>query len=154
MKRSIKLVIDLSSRYSKNPYVDFFVMATINILLSVAVLGNLGFVRYQSFSDFVLFGFFVAVIDSMFRDAMLQRYPRFVLTTFGTVMILPAVVSLSLVYLMLSDVLIFPSTEEFLGFIVLYLMLRKVISFTLLFQIHRFKLSQRRKKKEVKDAQF
>jgi amino acid transporter len=118
------------------------------------VLGNLGFVRYQSFSDFVLFGFFVAVIDSMFRDTMLQRYPRFVLTTFGTVMILPAVVSLSLVYLMLSDVLIFPSTEEFLGFIVLYLMLRKVISFTLLFQIHRFKLSQRRKKKEVKDAQF
>ena len=154
MKRSIRLVIDLSSRYSKNPYLDFFVMASINVLLSAALLGNLRFVRYQSFSDFVLFGFFVAVIDSMFRDTMMQRYPRFVLSTFGTVMILPAVVSLSLVYLMLSDILIFSSTEVFLGFIVLYLFLRKIISFTLLFQIHRIALSRRRKKKEIKDAQL
>jgi small-conductance mechanosensitive channel len=154
MKRSIRLVIDLSSRYSKNPYVDFFIMAAINVLLSTALLGNLRFVRYQSFGDFVLFGFLVAVIDSMFRDTMMQRYPRFVMSTFGTVMIIPAVISLSLVYLILSETLIFSSTEVFLGFIVLYLFLRKIISYTLLFQIHRLAWSRRRKKKEIKDAQL
>lgn len=154
MKRSVKLVVDFSSRYSKNPYLDFFIMASINILLSVAILGNLSVVRYQSFSSFILFGLFVAVIDSMFRDTMLQRYPKFVLSTFGTVMILPAVVSLLLVYVMLSDILVFSSTEVFLGFIVIYLFFRKIISFTLMYHMQRFRLSQRRKKKEIKDAQL
>ena len=154
MKRQIKLVIDLSSRYSKNPYLDFFIVASVNILLSIAILGNLQAVRYQTFSDFIIFGFFVAVVDSMFRDTMLERYPKFVMSTFGTVMILPAIVSLTLVYLMLSDFLVFSSTEVFLGFIVVYLFLRKIISFTIMFQIHRFKLNQRRKKKEIKDAQL
>ena len=154
MKRQIKLVIDLSSKYSKNPYLDFFIVASINILLSIAILGNLQAVRYQTFSDFIIFGFFVAVVDSMFRDTMLERYPKFVMSTFGTVMILPAIVSLTLVYLMLSDFLVFSSTEVFLGFIVVYLFFRKIISFTIMFQIHRFKLNQRRKKKEIKDAQL
>ncbi len=154
MKRQIKLVIDLSSKYSKNPYLDFFIVASVNILLSIAILGNLQAVRYQSFTDFIVFGFFVAVVDSMFRDTMLQRYPKFVMTTFGTVMILPAIVSLTLVYLMLSDFLVFSSTEVFLGFIVIYLFFRKIISFSIMFQIHRFKLNQRRKKKEIKDAQL
>ena len=154
MKRSIRLVIDLSSRYSKNPYVDFFIMASVNILLSAAILGNLSVVRYQSFTDFVLFGLFVAVIDSMFRDRMMERFPRFVMSTFGTVMIVPAIVSLTLVYLMLSDILVFSSTEVFLGFIVMYLFLRKIISFSIMFQIQRFKMNQRRKKKEIKDAQL
>jgi len=154
MKRSIRLVIDLSSRYSKNPYVDFFIMASVNILLSAAILGNLSVVRYQSFTDFVLFGLFVAVIDSMFRDRMMERFPRFVMSTFGTVMIVPAIVSLALVYLMLSDILVFSSTEVFLGFIVMYLFLRKIISFSIMFQIQRFKMNQRRKKKEIKDAQL
>jgi hypothetical protein len=154
MKRSIRLVIDLSSRYSKNPYVDFFIMASVNILLSAAILGNLSVVRYQSFTDFVFFGLFVAVIDSMFRDRMMERFPRFVMSTFGTVMIVPAIVSLTLVYLMLSDILVFSSTEVFLGFIVMYLFLRKIISFSIMFQIQRFKMNQRRKKKEIKDAQL
>jgi hypothetical protein len=154
MKRSIRLVIDLSSRYSKNPYVDFFIMASVNILLSAAILGNLSVVRYQSFTDFILFGLFVAVIDSMFRDRMMERFPRFVMSTFGTVMIVPAIVSLTLVYLMLSDILVFSSTEVFLGFIVMYLFLRKIISFSIMFQIQRFKMNQRRKKKEIKDAQL
>ena len=154
MKRSIRLVIDLSSRYSKNPYVDFFIMASVNILLSAAILGNLSVVRYQSFTNFILFGLFVAVIDSMFRDRMMERFPRFVMSTFGTVMIVPAIVSLTLVYLMLSDILVFSSTEVFLGFIVMYLFLRKIISFSIMFQIQRFKMNQRRKKKEIKDAQL
>lgn len=154
MKRSIRLVIDLSSRYSKNPYVDFFIMASVNILLSAAILGNLSVVRYQSFTDFILFGLFIAVIDSMFRDRMMERFPRFVMSTFGTVMIVPAIVSLTLVYLMLSDILVFSSTEVFLGFIVMYLFLRKIISFSIMFQIQRFKMNQRRKKKEIKDAQL
>jgi hypothetical protein len=154
MKRSIRLVIDLSSRYSKNPYVDFFIMASVNILLSAAILGNLSVVRYQSFTDFIFFGLFVAVIDSMFRDRMMERFPRFVMSTFGTVMIVPAIVSLTLVYLMLSDILVFSSTEVFLGFIVMYLFLRKIISFSIMFQIQRFKMNQRRKKKEIKDAQL
>lgn len=154
MKRSIKLVIDLSSRYSKNPYVDFFITASVNILLSIAILGNLSVVQYQSFSNFVIFGFFVAVIDSMFRDTMMERYPRFVMSTFGTVMILPAIVSLTLVYLMLSDMLVFSSTEVFLGFIVMYLFIRKIISLSIMFQIHRFRMNQRRNKKEIKDAQL
>ncbi len=152
MKRTIRLVIDLSNRYSKNPYLDFFIMVALNVLLSIALLGNLSFVRYQGFGDFVLFGFFVAFIDSLFRDAMLRQYPRFIISTFGFVMLIPAVVSLALVNMMLMDRIVFPSTEQFLGFIVMYLVLRKITSFTLLFQIHRFKLMQRRKKKEIKDA--
>ncbi len=152
MRRTIRLVIDLSNRYSKNPYVDFFVMVTVNILLSVALLGNLSFVRYSSFSDFVIFGFLVAMVDSLFRDAMLQRYPKFILTTFGFVMLIPAVVSLALVNLMLMDRIIFPSTEQYLGFIVIYLVIRKLISFTLLFQLYRFRMYKRMKKKEIKDA--
>jgi hypothetical protein len=154
MRRTIRLVIDLSNRYSKNPYVDFFVMVTVNILLSVALLGNLSFVRYSSFSDFVIFGFLVAMVDSLFRDAMLQRYPKFILTTFGFVMLIPAVVSLALVNLMLMDRIIFPSTEQYLGFIVIYLVIRKLISFTLLFQLYRFRMYKRMKKKEIKDAQL
>jgi cobalamin biosynthesis protein CobD/CbiB len=129
-------------------------MASVNILLSAAILGNLSVVRYQSFTDFVFFGLFVAVIDSMFRDRMMERFPRFVMSTFGTVMIVPAIVSLTLVYLMLSDILVFSSTEVFLGFIVMYLFLRKIISFSIMFQIQRFKMNQRRKKKEIKDAQL
>ncbi len=129
-------------------------MASVNILLSAAILGNLSVVRYQSFTDFILFGLFVAVIDSMFRDKMMERFPRFVMSTFGTVMIVPAIVSLTLVYLMLSDILVFSSTEVFLGFIVMYLFLRKIISFSIMFQIQRFKMNQRRKKKEIKDAQL
>jgi amino acid transporter len=129
-------------------------MASVNILLSAAILGNLSVVRYQSFTDFVFFGLFVAVIDSMFRDRMMERFPRFVMSTFGTVMIVPAIVSLALVYLMLSDILVFSSTEVFLGFIVMYLFLRKIISFSIMFQIQRFKMNQRRKKKEIKDAQL
>ena len=152
MRRTIRLVVDLSNRYSKNPYVDFFVMVMVNILLSVALLGNLSFVRYSSFSDFVVFGFLVALVDSLFRDAMLQRYPRFILTTFGFVMLIPAVVSLALVNVMLMDRIIFPSTEQYLGFIVIYLVIRKVISFTLLFQLYRFRMYKRMKKKEIKDA--
>jgi len=154
MRQTIRLVIDLSNRYSKNPYVDFFVMVTVNILLSVALLGNLSFVRYSSFSDFVIFGFLVAMVDSLFRDAMLQRYPKFILTTFGFVMLIPAVVSLALVNLMLMDRIIFPSTEQYLGFIVIYLVIRKLISFTLLFQLYRFRMYKRMKKKEIKDAQL
>jgi hypothetical protein len=152
MRRTIRLVVDLSNRYSKNPYVDFFVMVTVNILLSVALLGNLSFVRYSSFSDFVVFGFLVAMVDSLFRDAMLQRYPRFILTTFGFVMLIPAVVSLALVNVMMMDRIIFPSTEQYLGFIVIYLVIRKIISFTLLFQLYRFRMYKRMKKKEIKDA--
>jgi len=152
MRRTIRLVIDLSNRYSKNPYVDFFVMVTVNILLSVALLGNLSFIRYSSFSDFVVFGFLVALVDSLFRDAMLQRYPRFIMTTFGFVMLIPAVVSLALVNLMMMDRIIFPSTEQYLGFIVIYLVIRKLISFTLLFQLYRFRMYKRMKKKEIKDA--
>jgi hypothetical protein len=152
MRRTIRLVIDLSNRYSKNPYVDFFVMVTVNILLSVALLGNLSFIRYSSFSDFVVFGFLVALVDSLFRDAMLQRYPRFILTTFGFVMLIPAVVSLALVNVMMMDRIIFPSTEQYLGFIVIYLVIRKLISFTLLFQLYRFRMYKRMKKKEIKDA--
>jgi hypothetical protein len=152
MRRTIRLVVDLSNRYSKNPYVDFFVMVTVNILLSVALLGNLSFIRYSSFSDFVVFGFLVALVDSLFRDAMLQRYPRFIMTTFGFVMLIPAVVSLALVNVMMLDRIIFPSTEQYLGFIVIYLVIRKLISFTLLFQLYRFRMYKRMKKKEIKDA--
>lgn len=154
MKRTIRLVIDLSNRYSKNPYVDFFIMVVVNILLSIALLGNLSFVRYQSFGDFVIFGFLVAMIDSLFRDAMVQRYPRFIMTTFGFVMLIPAVVSLALVNLMMVDRIIFPSTDQYVGFIVIYLVIRKIISFTLLFQLYRFRMFKRFKNKEMKDAQL
>lgn len=152
MRRQIRFVIDLSNRYSPNPMVDFFITWVINTAIIVALLGNLDFVRYQSILDFVVYGTLLSLFDRIFRDLMLRYQAGFILQTFGLVMLIPAVLSLSIAYGLMLDVIRFDSTDQFLGFVVIFLGIRKALSLGILTQLYRRKMLKMKKARGKSNA--
>ena len=152
MRRQVRFVIDLSNRYSKNPAVDFFVTWLINTAIITALLGNLDFVRYQSMFDFVVYATILTFFDRLFRDLMVRYQASFILQTFGLVMLIPAVLSLSLSYGLLLEQLRFASTDQFLGFIVIFLGIRKALSLGILTQLYRRKMLKMKKARGKRNA--
>ena len=152
MRRQVRFVIDLSNRYSTNPMVDFFVTWLINTSIITALLGNLDFVRYQSMFDFVVYATMLTLFDRIFRDLMVRYQAGFILQTFGLVLLIPAVLSLSLSYGLMLDVLRFDSTDQFLGFVVIFLGIRKGLSLGILTQLYRRKMMKMKKARGKSNA--
>lgn len=128
MEKNKTVVLDLSGNFFRNPYLNNFVKVLIGVALFYLVITNANFVTYETKIDIVLFA-----VTHMLVEIILVRYTyryltKYIIMSFGTILILPITLAATVAYIVNQPFIMFPSTETFLGFIVIFMTARKIIT--------------------------
>ena len=145
-----KIILELSSNYSKNQYINSFIKLSINILLFIVIVANANIATFSSIYDIAIFAMWFSLLENIFVKYCFKYFTKYVLMSFGSLLIIPIILSMTLAYFINQPLIIFRTTEILLGFSVVFMTLRKILTILLLNFISRKRLSKLMKEKGVK----
>ena len=131
MKKGRQFVMDLSNNFFRNPYLNNFVKVLIIVALYVVILSNANILVYGLLFDIVIFAMWHAVFENVLVKLMYKHATKYIVLTFGSIMIIPVIIAATMAYMMNLNTIMIRTTEMFLGFVVLFMVSRKIISILL-----------------------
>ncbi|QVK21122.1 hypothetical protein KHQ82_01985 [Mycoplasmatota bacterium] len=145
-----KIVINLSSNYSNNQYINYFIKLLINIGLFISILFYTNIAYYDSVYSIVLFAAWFSIFENILSQITAAKFTKYILMSFGSLFIFPILISMGLGFLMVEGLIEFKTTETLIGFTIVFMIVRKVITVLLLNAIHRYRFNKMFRKKEGK----
>lgn len=131
MKNEKTVVLDLSNNFFRNPYLNNLVKVLIGVVLYFVIITNANIVTYQSRFDIVLFAMTHMLIEIILVRYSYRYLVKYVVMSFGTILIIPITVAATISYMVVQPYIMFPTTESFLGFVVMFMVSRKVVTILL-----------------------
>ena len=131
MNKGRQFVLDLSNTFFRNPYLNHFVKVLITVTLYVVILSNANVIAYGSLFDIVIFAMWHSVFENILVKLMYRHATKYIVLTFGSIMIVPVIIAATMAYMVNVNTIMFRTTDMFLGFVVLFMVSRKIISILL-----------------------
>jgi len=128
MKNQKTFVLDLSNNFFRNPYLNIFVKSLIGVALYYVIIINANIVTFTGRFDIVLFAITHILIETILIRYVYRYLTKYIIMSFGVVLILPITVAASIAYFVNQPYVMFPNTESFLGFVVIFMTSRKIVS--------------------------
>lgn len=142
-----RIVINLSSSFSQNNFVNYLIKLLINVSLFIVIIEYSGVAKYSTIYDIVIFAMWFSIFENIFMKMFATKFSKYLVMSFGTILIFPIVLSMVLGYLSVQGYLQFVTTEMFLGFIIVFMFMRKVLTTLLISFIQRRRFNKMMKEK-------
>jgi len=128
LNKGRQFVLDLSNNFFRNPYLNNFVKVSITVALYVVILSNANIITYGTLFDIVIFAMWHAMFENILVKLMYRHATKYIVLTFGSIMIIPVIIAATLAYMVNLNTIMIGTTDMFLGFVVMFMISRKIIS--------------------------
>ncbi len=129
MKKEKTVVLDLSNNFFKNPYLNNIMKMMIGIsIVYFLITMNANIVTYQSKIDILLFAATQLAIELILVRFTYKYLLKYVALSFGTILIIPITIAATIAYMVSTPYVMFQTTDSFLGFIVVFMVIRKIVT--------------------------
>ncbi len=132
MKREKTVVLDLSNNFFRNPYLNNLMKLLIGIsIIYFLVTTNANIVTYQSRIDILVFAATQVAIELILIRFTYKYLLKYVALSFGTLLIIPITIAATIAYMVSTPFVMFQTTDSFLGYVVMFMIIRKIITMLL-----------------------
>lgn len=128
MKKERMVVLDLSNNLFKNPYLNQITKVLLGVTVFYLVLINANVVTYASKFDILIFAMAHIAIEMILVRFMYRYLTKYIVLSFGLILILPITIAATMAYMLVQPLVMFPSTDALLGFVVLFMTSRKILT--------------------------
>ena len=144
-----KVVINLSTSFFKNPYLNNLVKLLINVGLFVTILYHSSLLKAPtSVYNIIIYSLIYTIIEWVLVQITIRRFSKYLLLSFSAILIIPIILAFMASSIIVGSYIQFISTESLLGFAVMFMAVRKLFTILLLNFISRRKLSKLIRHKE------
>lgn len=152
MKKPRRIILDLSSYYSRNKYINTVIKVLLNISVMIILFRFTDVALYASTLSVVAYATLFTLIEELISGEVLKRFPQLVVTSFGILMIAFGVLSMTLAYSLVASEITFVTQNTFIGFTLIFMLVRKVISILLMSYVNRMRFERFYRKEIKKDV--
>lgn len=131
MNNGKRVVLDLSNNFFKHPLLNNLTKLLITVVLYVVILTNVNILMYGTVIDIVIFAMWHSLFENILVRITYKYATKYIVLTFGSILIIPVIISAVLAYSVNSSYVMIQTTDMFLGFVVAFMVSRKIVSILL-----------------------
>jgi hypothetical protein len=129
MKKERTVVLNLSNNFFRNPYLNSLAKMFIGVVVSYfLIILNANSITYFTRIDIVLFASIQLAVELILVRLTYTYLVKYVALSFGTLLIIPITMAATIAYMATTPYVMFQTTNSFLGYVVLFMCVRKVIT--------------------------